>query len=64
MARLRRLLELRTSSRQRQLELELNDSRLNVLWEGRSPRELTRVRMGLFLSQEAQKSVSEFVDPA
>ncbi len=47
----------------RQLELELDDVRLNLPWDGRSPRGLTRAAMSLFSSQEAQKSVSAFVDP-
>ncbi len=34
-----------------------------VPWEGRSPRELTRVRIVLFSSGEAQKSVSDLVSP-
>ncbi len=32
-------------------------------WDGQSPRYLTRGRKALFLRQEPQKSVSEFVDP-
>ena len=46
-----------------QLELELDDVRLRVPWEGRSPRGLTRGAKLLFLSRAAQKSMSAFVDP-
>ncbi len=49
---------------QKQFVLELADVRLRLPWEGRSPRELTKVQMSLFSSQEAQKSMSEFKDPA
>jgi len=33
-------------------------------WEGRSPRALTRVGLGLFLRHKPPKSVGDFVDPA
>ena len=46
-----------------QLELELDDVRLKIPWDGRSPRGLTRGAMALFLSSAAEKSVSAFVDP-
>jgi len=46
-----------------QLEFVLDDVRLNLPWNGRSPRGLTKAAQALFLSQAAQKSVSEFVDP-
>jgi len=46
-----------------QLNLDLDDVRLRIPWEGRSPRGLTRVAKGLFLSQEAQKSVSDSASP-
>ena len=52
------------TSEQRQLELELGDVVLRIPWCGQSPRELTRVRIELFSRRKAQKSVSEFVDPA
>ena len=52
---------MRSTPYLRQLELDLNDVRVNVPWNGRSPRELTKVRMSLFLRQAPQKSVSEFV---
>ncbi len=53
-----------TSPDSDQLALALFDKRVTIPWEGRSPRDLTRARMTLFSSQEAQKSMSEFVDPA
>jgi len=40
-----------------QLELDLDDVRQRIPWEGRSPRGLTRVNMELFLSRGAQKAV-------
>jgi len=38
-----------------QLELGLNDARAVIPWSGRSPRELTRVGLGLFLKRERQE---------
>ncbi len=38
-----------------QLELELDDERALIPWEGRSPRGLTKVGLGLFLRQEPPK---------
>jgi len=46
-----------------QLELALDDVRVLIPWQGRNPRGLTKARMSLYLSQEAQKSMREFVDP-
>ena len=45
----------------RQLALALDDDRLQIPWEGRSPRELTKIRMFLFSRREPQKSMSELV---
>ena len=36
---------------------------LDEPWEGRSPRGLTRGRLGLILTQEGEKSTSAFLDP-
>ncbi len=36
---------------------------LRVPWEGRSPRALTRVALGLILKTRGEKSVSEVIDP-
>ena len=44
-----------------QLELALDDVRVKIPWAGRSPRDLTRARSPIFLSQEAQKSVSDLI---
>jgi len=37
-----------------QLEMDLVDVRLRIPWEGRSPRDLTRVRISLSLKRERQ----------
>jgi len=47
-----------------QLELELDDVRLNLPWGGRSPRGLTRAATSVILKARAAESMSEFVDPA
>ncbi len=46
-----------------QLELALDDVRLRIPWEGKSPRELTRVAldMGVILKAWPSKSVSGMV---
>jgi len=46
----------------RQYTLLLGDVRLQIPWDGRPPRDLTRARKALFLRRKAQKSVSEFED--
>ncbi len=46
-----------------QLELALDDVRLKIPWEGRSPRGLTRVRISSIFKAQAEKSVSDFVNP-
>ena len=46
------------------VQLDVWEAEVAVLpWRGRSPRELTKSRKALFLSQEAQKSERFFVDP-
>ena len=45
-------------------QLDLWESALEALpWRGKSPRELTRVGLGLILKPGGVKSVSDFVDP-
>ncbi len=51
-----------------QLVLELMDevkggSSKREPWNGRSPRDLTRVALGIILKPRAVKSMSDFVDP-
>jgi len=46
-----------------QLELGLDDVRLKIPWGGRSPRDLTRAGIALFLKRERQKDDRFFVDP-
>ena len=46
-----------------QLSLELLDARVRIPWNGASPRDLTRVGLGLFLRREPQKDDRFFVDP-
>jgi len=36
---------------------------VKVPWDGRSPRALTRVALGITLKAQAKKSASDFVDP-
>ena len=44
-------------------QLDLWQAELDALpWHGRSPRELTRVALGLFSRREPQKSMRDFVD--
>ena len=45
-----------------QLELALDDKRLKIPWEGRSPRELTRVHTEGIFKASAAKSVSASAD--
>ena len=52
-----------------QLDLALGDCLIGgeegeVPWGGVAPRTLTKIHMALFLRRKAQKSVSEFADPA
>jgi len=47
-----------------QLELALNDVRVNVPWEGRSPRVLTRAAMSPIFKAQAAKARAVFTDPA
>ncbi len=44
-----------------QLELVLDDVRLKCAWPGTSPRDLTRVNVGLFLKRKRKKSMRDFV---
>ena len=46
-----------------QLQLALGDARVRIPWSGKSPRDLTRVRIALFLERERQKDERFFVDP-
>ena len=41
-------------TRTAQLELELKDEVVRIPWSGRSPRDLTRVQIDLFLKRERQ----------
>jgi len=45
-----------------QLEMALGDVRVKLPWNGRSPRDLTRVALSGIFKARAVKSVSEFVD--
>ncbi len=45
-----------------QLELCLEDARVRVPWNGRSPRSLTKIQKALFLRREPQKDDRFFVD--
>ena len=49
---------------QHQLKLLLDDVVVRIPWEGRSPRELTRVQIDGIFKAGAAESVREFVDPA
>jgi len=46
-----------------QLELDLGDERVRVPWGGRSPRDLTRVQIGLFLEREREEHGCFLADP-
>jgi len=59
MSLLEELLQRRGSTSHEQLQFELDDLRLSIPWEGRTPRSLTRVGMSLFSRREPQKSVSD-----
>ena len=46
-----------------QFELELDDARVRVPWDGRSPRGLTRVALSRIFKAQAAKSVCDLVCP-
>jgi len=46
-----------------QTELALGDAQVQVPWGGQSPRELTRVGIGLFSKRERGEDDRFFVDP-
>ena len=45
-----------------QLELGLDDARVRIPWGGIRPRDLTRIRIALFLRQEPQKACAIWID--
>ena len=53
-----------SSSAQQQLELGLDDARVEVPWGGRSPRVLTAAYKRFILKAQAGKRMAEFVNPA
>ena len=46
-----------------QLDLSLDDARVRIPWDGKRPRDLTRIRIALFLRREPQKACAIWIDP-